>query len=38
VGKGKKPVQNLLKSCSFLLIFAQNVRISVHFLQTFAHF
>jgi len=38
VGKGKKLVQNLLKTCSFLLISGQNARISAHFLQVFAHF
>jgi len=38
VGKDKKTVQNLPKTCSFLLIFAQNARISVNFLCIFAHF
>jgi hypothetical protein len=38
VGKDKKTVQKPLKTCSFLLIFAQDARISVNFLCIFAHF
>jgi len=33
-----KQVTNLLKTCSFLLIFVQNARISINFLQISAHF
>jgi hypothetical protein len=36
--RAEKSAQNLLKICSFLLIFAQNARISVNFLQVSGHF
>jgi hypothetical protein len=38
MARGKKPAQNPVKICSFLLIFAQNARISVNFLQVSGHF
>jgi hypothetical protein len=38
VKKCKKSVQNMLKTCCFLLIFVQNARVFVDFLSIFAHF
>jgi hypothetical protein len=38
VKKCKKSVQNMLKTCLFLLIFVQNARVFVNFLSIFAHF
>jgi len=38
LAKNKKTVQKLFKTCSFLLISAQNARISVNFLQVSDHF
>jgi hypothetical protein len=38
VKKCKKSVQNMLKTCWFMLIFVQNARVFVNFLSVFARF
>jgi hypothetical protein len=38
VKKCKKSVQNMLKTCWFMLIFVQNARFFVNFLSIFVHF